>query len=360
MRDAMFVKALGNGDVECFLCPHYCRLKPSQTGICQVRHNIGGKCLTSSYGRPVLMTVEPIEKKYLFHAFPGTQTLSIGTPGCNLRCQFCINWPIAQRGVADSDADVSVSAVIAEAVARKVRCIAFTYTEPTIYIEYVLEVAQLARAAGLSVVLKSNGYMTPSALERLSTCVDAMNIDLKGWRSEGHAKITGGLLEPVLEILRMAKRLGIWVELSTLIVPGLNETSSDLVGMANFIASDLGRDTPWHLLRFYPSYRMLVQPVTSEELLERAVNAGRRVGLNFIYSKELFRGRLHHTYCTRCGIPLIERMGFSVIYNGLKDDECPQCGMNLVGIGLKERTTSRSTTEGTERIECERNVRLSM
>src|SRR5713226_7826359 len=184
MRQALFAQALDGDNVECRLCAHYCRLKPGQTGVCQVRHNRAGKLVTSAYGRPVLLAVEPIEKKFFFHVSPGSQTLSLGTAGCNLSCKYCINWRVSQRGVDDTDAVVAPAKVVDDALAQRVDCIAFTYTEPTIFFEYAQDIAQLARQNGLTVVAKSNGYMAPDVLQEMASWLHAINIDLKGWNSE--------------------------------------------------------------------------------------------------------------------------------------------------------------------------------
>ncbi len=337
MRQAMFSKTLDNGQIECRLCPHYCQLKPGQTGLCHVRHNVAGQLLTSSYGHPVAMAVEPIEKKYLFHVYPGAQTLSLGTPGCNLRCQYCINWRVSQNGFDDGKSEVSPAEVIDNALAQHVDCIAFTYTEPAIFLEYALDIGRRARQAGLMVVAKSNGYMAPAVLECLARWLDAINIDLKGWHSKAYARIVGGTLEPVLESLKLARRLGLWLEVSTLIVPGFSDHSSDLENIAHFIATELGPDTPWHLLRFYPGYRLLDQPVTSQIQLQQASDIGQRAGLRYIYTRDLSEGRLLHTLCPKCGTVVIERQGYRLVSNNLRDGRCPTCDQPVAGIGLDGR-----------------------
>jgi pyruvate formate lyase activating enzyme len=339
MMRGLFYETIEHGQIECTLCAHYCRLRPGQTGLCQVRHNVDGTLVTSSYGRPVIMAVEPIEKKYLFHVFPGCQTLSLGTPGCNLGCKYCINWRVSQRGVSGAEPEISPQEVVDRAVALNVDCIAFTYTEPTIFIEYAVEIAQLARAAGLAVVAKSNGYMTPAALAYLAPWLDAINIDLKGWHSEQHHKVVGGALQPVLENLKLAVRLGIWLEVTTLIVPGLSDDAADLDHMAQFIASELGQDTPWHLLRFYPNYQMRDRPATSQDQLQLAVESGQRAGLHYMYTKELSRGEMLNTICPRCQIVAIERVSYRLVSNNLQKGHCAECGQAIVGVGLHRQST---------------------
>ena len=339
MRQGLFTQTLEGGKVECRLCAHYCRLRPGQTGLCQVRHNVGGELLTSAYGRPVLSGIEPIEKKYLFHVFPGSRTLSLGTPGCNLGCKYCINWRVSQRGIDGSEEEITPACIVDDAVSQQVDCIAFTYTEPTIFFEYAQDIAQLAHRAGLLVVAKSNGYMTADVLQEMACWLDAINIDLKGWRNEMHRRVVGGELEPVLNNLRMTRRLGLWLEVTTLIVPGLNDEPDDLENIARFIANELGPDTPWHLLRFYPHYKMLDQMVTSQATLQRAAEAGQKAGLHYIYCKELQQGQMLHTRCPHCQTIAVERKGYSLKSNHVRQGHCEQCGHPIAGVALNREST---------------------
>lgn len=345
MHPAILFQKLKGGAVECQLCAHFCRLQPGQTGPCRVRHNVGGTLVTSAYGRPVALAVEPIEKKYLFHVYPGAQTLSLGTPGCNMGCKYCINWRVSQRGVDDSEPEVPPAAVIEKAVADQVDGIALTYTEPTIFLEYALDIARLARQAGLWVVAKSNGYMTPAALQVLAPWLAAINIDLKGWEPATHYQLTGAHLQPVLENLRLAKTLGLWLEISTLIVPGLNDQPEDLNALAHFIATELGPDTPWHLQRFFPNYRLLDRPVTAQSVLEQAVAAGRQAGLRYVYAKEVARGRMFQTYCPGCQGIVIEREGFMVTRNKLRSGCCAGCGQAIPIYNLHQPATAAHSLE---------------
>jgi pyruvate formate lyase activating enzyme len=335
MRPAMFSRPLEKGRVECRLCAHYCRLDPGQTGVCRVRHNADGQLVTSTYGRPAALAIEPIEKKYLFHAFPGSRTLSLGTPGCNLGCEYCINWRISQRGVNGPGAgEIPPTEIVAQARAARVECLAFTYTEPTIFFEYALEIARLAREAGLRVVAKSNGYMAPAVLRDMATWLDAINIDLKGWRPEAHRRIVGGALEPVLDNLRLAKELGLWLEVSTLLVPGLSVAPDVLENIARFIAGELGADTPWHLLRFYPHYRMLDRAVTAQAELRQAVEIGWEAGLHYVYTKELAEGQMLNTFCPGCRAVVVERKAYGLSHHHLRGGACHRCGQPISGVGL--------------------------
>jgi pyruvate formate lyase activating enzyme len=344
MHRAQFAQPLGMDEVECRLCAQYCRLGPGQTGLCGVRHNQAGELMTSSYGRPVMLAVEPIEKKYLFHVFPGSRTLSLGTRGCNLSCRYCINWRVSQPPAApDARPIVEPETVVARALAAGVRCIAFTYTEPTIFFEYAEDIALEARREGLAVVAKSNGYMTPEVLVRMAGWLDAINIDLKAWRDQPHRRVVGGELAVVLANLRLAARLGLWLEVSTLITPGVNDDRFDLEGMAGFIADELGPDTPWHLLRFFPHFQMLDRPATSEASLHQAAAAARRAGLRHVYSKELEQGQMMHTYCSGCGTAVLERQGFELRHCLVNDGRCAVCDRALPGVGLSRRIIDVAT-----------------
>jgi pyruvate formate lyase activating enzyme len=334
LRPALFGRRLGEAEIECRLCAHSCRLAPGQTGPCGVRHNHGGELFTSAYGRPVLLALEPIEKKYLFHAFPGRTTLSLGTAGCNLTCRYCINWRVSQDPTADGGGEVSAAEVVARAVAGGAACIALTWTEPTLFFEYAEDIAGLARAAGLAVVAKSNGYMSPDVLRRMAGWLDAINIDLKGFDGAGHRRLVGGDVAVVLANLRLARRLGLWLEVATLVVPGHNDGPDELERIARFLADELGPDTPWHLLRFYPHYQMLGLPPTPTATLESAVECGRRAGLRFIYAKEVGRGEGLHTFCPGCGSGLLRRRAYGLLGTGLRDGACAQCGRPLPGVGL--------------------------
>ncbi len=335
MHPALLYERLAEHEVECHACAHRCRLKPGRTGPCRVQHNVAGALLTSSYGHPVALAIEPIEKKYLFHAFPGRTTLSLGTRGCNLGCKYCINWRVSQSDAGPGGTMVSPADIIARARAGGAHCIAFTYTEPTIFLEYALDIAGLARRAGLAVVAKSNGYMTTAALRALAPGLDAINIDLKGWRSAAHRNVVGGSVEPVLATLRRARHLGLWVEVTTLIVPGLSDEPADLANIAQFIVAELGDDTPWHVLRFFPHYRMADMPPTPQDALRRAVAIGHGAGLKHVYCPDLVREQGLDTFCAGCGTMAIHREHPGSPRNHLHQGGCRQCGESLAGVGLK-------------------------
>lgn len=332
MYPASHYLVLNSKKIECRLCNHFCRLDLEQTGSCRVRHNIDGTLVTSSYSHPIALMVEPIEKKYLFHVLPGAKTLSLGTAGCNLHCDFCINWRISQTAEANSQGTLTPAQVVNRAIQEGASCIAFTYTEPTIFFEYARDIARMAHQANLVVVAKSNGYMSHNALEEMATWLDAINIDLRGWVNTNHNKITGAEVEPILDNLRLVKSLGLWLEITTLIIPGFNDGLDQLKSISTFIAKELGRDTPWHLLRFYPEYKMLYRNATSQDSLQLAANIGTAMELNYIYNKDLDQGRLLDTYCPNCESRIIERDGYNLARNATREGMCSVCGHFLSGI----------------------------
>jgi pyruvate formate lyase activating enzyme len=346
MHPAILYERQPAGHVLCRLCPHACQLTPGQVGRCRVRHNAAGELVTSTYGRLVVAAVEPIEKKYLFHAFPGSRTLSVGSAGCSLGCRYCINWRISQRGVDDRDLDVAPGDLVAKALAAGASCIAFTYNEPAMLIEYIIDVARLARAHGLHVVAKSNGFMTAEAVQALAPWLDAINVDLKGWSDTDHRAVTGGQPAPVLAALRAIRQLGLWLEVSTLVVPGLNISAPCLEAMAEFIAAELGRDTPWHLLRFFPSFQLLDRPAPSQDQLRRAAAAAWRSGLKHVYVKDLDQGRMLHTHCAQCGTVLLVRSGYRLSAHALVHGCCRICHQPLAGVGLDLRMHSEVPSSG--------------
>ncbi|NQT95852.1 MAG: AmmeMemoRadiSam system radical SAM enzyme, partial [Candidatus Omnitrophica bacterium] len=248
-KEAMLYKKLQGEAVECYLCNHRCRLLESKYGFCGVRQNIGGTLYTHVYANIVANHVDPIEKKPLYHFLPGTSTYSIATIGCNFRCGFCQNWQISQLSTKDAgtgEYELKPEEVVKEAQKSGCKSIAYTYTEPTIFFEYALDTARLAKEKGLYNIFVTNGYMTKEALDCINPFLDAANIDLKFFNDQTYKKICQGRLEPVLESIRHMKKLGIWIEVTTLIVPGLNDSEEELKGMAGFIA-DTGVEIPWHI-----------------------------------------------------------------------------------------------------------------
>lgn len=341
VASAVLAEPFPDGSVRCHACAHRCLIRPDRIGICGVRENRGGTLVTLVYGEVVSSIAEPIEKKPLYHVRPGCLAYSIATQGCNLHCRFCQNWEISQaprEGFRPRSRHLPPAEVVAEALASGARAIAYTYVEPTIFIEYVLDTARLARDAGLLNVLVTNGYQTPEALELLAPVVDAANVDLKGFSDRFYRRVCGARLAPVLEALVLMRRLGIWVEVTTLVVPGGNDDPGELMDLAEWIVAELGPETPWHVSRFFPAYRMTDVPPTSLGTLTDVAAIGRRAGLKHVYAGNAPELGGSDTACAGCHRILIRRRGYRVVENGLVDGRCPGCGARLAGIGLDGAT----------------------
>ncbi len=333
IREAMLWDPLENGVVACRLCAHRCVIKPGRLGVCAVRENRDGRLMTQVYGEVVAAHVDPIEKKPLYHFLPGSTALSIATPGCNFRCGFCQNWQISQAprrregGIAGEP--FAPQAIVRAALNDGCRSISYTYTEPTIFFEYAYDTARLAKDAGLLNSFVTNGYMTAEALETIRPVLDAANVDLKAFRDETYKKVCGARLEPVLETIRGLRAANIWVEVTTLIVPGLNDGATELEAIARFIAS-VDPDMPWHISRFHPDFEYAQAPATPLATLRAAAETGRREGLRYIYVGNV-PGESEDTLCRTCGTALIRRRGFTVTANRLREARCPNCGTALPG-----------------------------
>jgi pyruvate formate lyase activating enzyme len=335
MHEALMYEKLPERVVVCSLCRHRCRILPGGRGICRVRENRDGVLMSLVYGIPVAEHVDPIEKKPLFHVLPGTLTYSIATVGCNFRCQHCQNHSIAQfnPGVDGyvGGQFVAPADVVEKALQSGCRSISYTYTEPTIFFEYVLDIARLAHAVGLKNLLVTNGYMTAEALELLAPYVDAANIDLKGFSAAFYERIVGARLSSVLECIKDFHRHGIWVEITSLIIPGENDDDEQLSGMAAFIATELGTQIPWHISRFFPQYLLTDRSPTPSDSLSRALEAGRRNKLRYLYIGN-FDGGAENTLCPGCAAELITRHGYRVLRNRIVNGACGSCGSNIAGL----------------------------
>lgn len=336
MKEAMFYQIEADQRVVCQLCPHLCRLKPGQVGICGVRQNIDGKLVSLVYGKAIAVHIDPIEKKPLFHVLPGSQSFSIATVGCNFHCKFCQNYDISQvRDVGDIDRfsrEISPEELVQLAKHNRCQSIAYTYTEPTIYFEYAYDTAQLAHQQGLLNVFVTNGYINPEPLHKIHDVLDAANVDLKSFSDQFYRRMTGGKLQPVLETLRLMKKLNIYVEITTLLIPGENDSDEELTAIADFIKNDLGVDTPWHISRFYPHYRLTDHSPTPVASLNRARDIGLAQGLRYVYLGNVPGSDAENTYCYHCGKLLIERYGFQIIQNHIVEGNCRFCGTKIDGL----------------------------
>lgn len=330
-RVAQFWQKL-DGDVQCSLCHQHCRIKPGNRGLCGVRENQDGTLMTLVYGSLVAASIDPIEKKPFFHFLPGSLAYSIATPGCNFRCLHCQNADISQlpREAGQIPGDyVPPEDVVAAAVASGCQSIAYTYTEPTIFFEYAYDVAVLAKEKGLKNVFVSNGYTGEEAAEKIIPILDANNIDLKG-DDQFYRKVCGARLEPVQHNIELFWRRGVWVEVTTLIIPGYNDSEAQLRDIAEFLAG-VSKDMPWHISAFYPTYKLTDAPPTNVEALRLGLKVGREAGLKHIYGGNI-PGESENTICPVCCLVLIERLGFRVMRNSITDGRCPQCGSAISGV----------------------------
>lgn len=322
--------------VRCQACAHRCLVQPGRAGICGVRANQGGRLVSLVYGRAVSVSADPIEKKPLFHFFPGTTSLSIATAGCNFACSFCQNYSISQlrAGVEDIPGrQVSPEEVVQAALDAGARSIAYTYTEPTVFLEYALDTARLAHAAGLKNVFVTNGYMTEEAAGLMEGLIDAANVDLKAMNDVFYREQCKARRTPVMETIERLHKMGLWVEVTTLLIPGLNDDSQELEAMAFWLAG-ISTSIPWHLSRFHPTFRLLDRPATPAVTIERARAAGLAAGLEYVYSGNLWGDEGEKTFCHHCQALLIDRRGFQVAANRVKNGACPECGVAIAGVGV--------------------------
>ena len=336
MQEALLYQKLDQNRVRCQLCAHYCVIASGKKGLCQVRENRDGTLYSLVYGRTVTHNIDPIEKKPLNHFYPGSQAFSIGTPGCNMHCDWCQNWEISQMPRElhlVSGQELSPAEIVAAAERSACRSIAYTYTEPTIFFEYSYDTARMAREAGIGNVYVSNGYMSAEMLELFHPWLDATNIDLKTFRDATYRKYTGAGLQPVLDSLKKIHDYGIWLEVTTLVIPGVNDDPQELRAIAEFIAVELGVETPWHVSRFYPQYKLQQTPPTPAATLQRAAEIGRESGLKYVYLGNLAEET--DTCCPACGKLLIRRSGFGISTNQVDIIGCcPDCGEKIAGVGM--------------------------
>lgn len=318
--------------VHCFLCSHHCKIPPSRFGICAVRKNEAGSLKTLVYAEAISVAVDPIEKKPLYHFFPGSTSFSIATLGCNFRCGFCQNWQISQANKKNNNtrgSKLMPEEVVARAKKSGSKSISYTYTEPTIFFEYAFDTAKIAKTQGLYNNFVTNGYMTKQALETVHPFLDAANVDLKSFSEDFYKNNCAAHLEPVLDSIRLMKKLGIWLEITTLVVPGLNDSEAELTQIARFIAS-VGVGIPWHVSRYHPDYKMIDNKPTPIQTLKLAKRIGDTAGLRYVYMGNVFEG--NNTYCYNCKSLLIARRGFSVTRLGLEKGKCPACKTVIDGV----------------------------
>ena len=340
MKEAMLYQKLSKDRVRCHLCAHGCVIEESRLGVCRVRQNVNGTLYTLVYGRTISQNVDPVEKKPLYHFYPGSRAYSIATPGCNFRCPWCQNADIAhmprERGLIAGN-KATPEQIVADARATDSRSIAYTYTEPTVFFEYAYDTARLAHAAGIANIFVTNGYMTEEMLETFHPYLDAANVDVKAFRKETYHRYVGAGLQPVLDNMGTMKRLGVWLEVTTLVIPGLNDDPAELRDVAQFISRELGPETPWHISRFFPTYKMADRPPTPVETLRRARQIGLEEGLRYVYLGNV--AGESNTTCHQCGQMLIRRHGYAIAENHVSDGCCPTCGASVGGVGMESDWT---------------------
>lgn len=326
---ARWWSAQENDSVRCELCPRHCVIPLGESGSCRVRRNINGVLYTLVYGYPIAVHVDPIEKKPLYHFQPGSRVFSIGTVGCNLKCTFCQNWDISTASAQEYHTQpIEPEAIVREALAQKCQSISFTYNEPTIFGEYVLDIAKAARAANLKTVMVTNGYITLNAIADIYPWIDGTNIDLKAFSEEYYRKVCGGHLASVLEAIKAISKAGTFIELTTLLIPGLNDSPPELSQLTNWISTNLGADVPLHFSAFHPDYQLLDRPATPKHILDVAVQIARSAGLNYVYEGNVATTTEGNTYCPQCGRLLIERHFYFVKTHHLEGNRCI-CGKTI-------------------------------
>ncbi len=335
MREAMFYQSGKDDEVICNLCNHHCHIKPGKRGICGVRENRDGKLYSLVYGRLVAESNDPIEKKPLFHFLPGSRSYSISTVGCNFHCLHCQNYDISQYphlyNGEISGRERTPESVIDAALQTDCQSISYTYVEPTIFVEFALACSESAHAHGLKNIFVSNGYMTPEVTRRLSTVLDAINIDIKAFTDDFYRKVCKARLQPVLDNVRLMRELGVWVEVTTLIIPGLNDSTEELRKIAGFI-KEVDAGIPWHVTAFHPTYKMLDREQTPVETLRRARDIGIEQGLRYVYQGNIPGEGGENTWCPSCGTELITRFGYSIRQNRVVNGCCGDCGEKIEGV----------------------------
>lgn len=325
--------------LKCLACSHQCIIRPGDSGICGVRQNQAGQLKLLVYGRPCSLAVDPIAKKPLYHFLPGTEIFSLGTFGCNFRCKFCQNWDISQIR-QNSKTTVSLfenlrywspEDIVQETKDRGLPSIAYTYNEPTIWTEYAIDIARLAKKQDIKNVYVTNGYMSRQTCDYISQYIDAINIDLKSFSEDFYFKTCQARLQPVLDNIVYLHQQGLWLEITTLVIPGVNDTEEELKKIADFLVN-VSPDMPWHLSAFHPNYQMLDKPSTSYAKLLQAKQIGQQAGLKYIYIGNLPVQEHNNTYCPQCNELLIERKYMDAAVKGLSKSRCHKCQERIAGV----------------------------
>ena len=339
LKKAVLWEPLEDGKkVRCKLCNWRCVIDDGKLGKCAVRKNIDSVLYSLTYDKVCSANPDPIEKKPLFHFQPGSRTFSVATMGCNFRCEFCQNWQISQAALEDERIDgqpISPERIVEAAIRGSCKSIAYTYTEPTIFMELCNDCGQLAKENGLTNVFVSNGFMTRQAIDFTREWLDGINVDLKSFSEDYYKRLCKGRLGPVLDTISyIANHTDIWLEITTMLVPGENDSDDELKKLTDFIVSKAGTDVPWHISRFHPQYKYLDSAPTSIEALERAYDIGKSAGLHYIYLGNVPGSKAENTFCYKCEKLLIERIGYRIGVNNIVNSCCPDCGLNIAGFEL--------------------------
>ncbi len=334
MKESLYYKKLKNKIVQCQLCPKFCTLKPTQLGDCKARKNINGKLQSLVYTQPISIAIDPIEKKPLFHFFPGAKALSIGTTGCNLHCKFCQNADTSQINIGDikysTPKKIQPREIIKEALKHSCKIIAYTYNEPTIFYEYVLETSKLAKKAGLKNIIVSNGYINQKPLKEWCKYIDAANIDLKSFTEKFYKELTSASLKPVLETIKTLHQQKVWLEITNLVIPTHNDKPKKIEEMCKWLSKNTTKNTPLHFSRFFPSYKMPNVNPTLLKTLTKAQKIAQKY-LNYVYIGNIQTLKGENTYCPKCNKLLIKRTVYSITQNNIKNNKC-NCNTTIKGL----------------------------
>ncbi|MBU1204921.1 MAG: AmmeMemoRadiSam system radical SAM enzyme [Nanoarchaeota archaeon] len=332
MKEADYYKKLKDENVQCLLCPKKCVIKKDSYGFCNTRKNINGRLYSVVYSRPCAVHIDPIEKKPLYHFLPGSKALSVGTIGCNLECKHCQNWTMARARPEEILTEkITPDEIIELAIKNDCKIISYTYNEPTVFFEYMLDCAKIAKKKGMKNTIVSNGFINEEPLKELCKYIDGANVDLKSFNNKFYKDICSAWLEPVLESLKILKNKNIWLEVTNLIIPTLNDNLKEIKKMCIWIKENLGTDVPLHFTGFYPCYKLLNLPGTSPEILKQARKIALKVGIKYSYVGNVFAAEENNTYCPKCKKLLIERSGFGIIKNNIKNSRC-SCGEKIDGV----------------------------
>lgn len=319
--------------VECRLCHHRCRLNEGERGQCRVRINLDGKLFSLVYGKPCSVHIDPIEKKPLYHVLPASSSFSLATAGCNLHCKFCQNWQISQSAPEETqNIEMSPEAVVRSALDNRCRSIAYTYSDPVIFYEYMFDTAKLAKQNGLINIFRTAAFIEKEPLLELCPFIQTASVDLKGITEEYYEKMCSAKLEPVLQAIKIMHQQGVWIELTNLVVPTWNDSEKDIGDLCRWIKDNLGPDVPLHFSRFWPMHQLTSLPPTPEKTLERAREIGLALGLHYVYIGNLPEHEGNNTYCPKDGKLLVRRIGYSILENNIVNGQCKYCGTVIPGL----------------------------